>query len=147
MLRRADQNELQSAADSVRSYVDAHDAKPYSTDTGSFLVCYAKLEVPRVIGERTANFLRLFKALSGDTLAGAIYNKFGYKARENSDVFPEMPVRCLIFMADLAASTHVWEGSWDANDRPITSSDASELIQYVAAATPHEALLRPDSKI
>lgn len=144
MSHRASQEELQTAADGILDYVDGHTAEPYSTDLGRFLVCYARLETPRQIGERTANFLRLFKALSGDTLASAIYNEFGFSAWEDSDVLPEMPVRSLTFKSDLLSSIHVWEGTMDANERPITSSVANDLMGDVETAVPYSASPRPD---
>jgi hypothetical protein len=141
--QRATRNELQDAADNIRNYVDTHEAEPYSTNSGDFLVCYAKLEVPRVISERDAKFLRLFKGLSGDILAGAIYNEFGFKAWPDSEDLPEMPVRSLTFKSDLQSSTHVFNGTWDANDYPIISSVAAELVEDVTTAAPYETTLRP----
>jgi len=127
-------DQLQEAADAVRGYVDGHEATTYTSHAGSFLVCYTRLEVPRVIGERTANFLRLFKGISSDALAGALYNELGLEPVINSEVYPELPVRSVIIREDLPLSTYSFNGTFDANEYPVPAGVAVALVEDVATA-------------
>lgn len=49
------------ATNSIHRFVEDHENKPFSNDLGDFLVYTAELATSRIIGEREANFMRLFK--------------------------------------------------------------------------------------
>lgn len=133
MFAKATQPELNKASKTVEGFVNTHSPKPYSNDFGEFLVCRATLEVPRVIGERTANFLRLFKGLRGDILAGASYSEAGLEPYPDTDVLREMPLRHVLIRAD-EPSTYAFNGGMDANEYPLPSFMVGELLEDLTVA-------------
>ncbi len=93
----------------------------------------ATLEVPRTIGERNANYLRLLKGLGGHLIAGATYSEFGLEPDPVTDIAQEIPLRHIAIRAE-AQSTYTFNGGLDARDQPLTADMVDELLIDLASA-------------
>jgi hypothetical protein len=126
--------EILHATDAIRVFIESHDHKSFMHEFGEYVVYTTELAKPRAIGERKANFLRVFKSLSGGTVAGAVYTEHGLEPHPETRIAQEMPLRYIAISAE-APPTYAYNGSdMDARDYPLTAFMLTELLDDIRTA-------------
>ncbi len=126
--------ELLRATEAIKGFVDTHDHKPFVNELGEYAVYATALESPRVINDRTANFIRVFKGLSGIVIAGAQYTECGLEPNPKTGIAQEMPLRHITISAETAPIYSFNGGGMDARDYPLTPRMLAELLEDIVTS-------------